>query len=269
LLFSNLFISLCAAIITLQTFYFFNHALNVHYLSFVFCGTLCSYNFHGLLCKNQFANTPKLNWNIRFRNIQVLFMIMGGILAGYYFLQLKAFWPWLIFSILLTFFYSAPLIEIPIFRNIKKLAVGKTAFIAISWTLVTCMLPLLFIKTHWDITEKLYVFSRFFFIYAICILFDYRDKESDKLQGIISLVTQLSQNGIRFMFFSAILISTISTTIMLNGFSASYNFYFLLPLVILAAIFRFSIHTKSDYWYYFLLDSLMMLTGLLLIIFGF
>jgi 4-hydroxybenzoate polyprenyltransferase len=100
-------------------------------------------------------------------------------------------------------------------------------------------------------------------------LFDYRDKESDKLQGIISLVTQLPQNGIRFMFFSAILISTISTTIMLNGFSVSYYFYFLLPLIILAAIFRFSIHTKSDYWYYFLLDGLMMLTGLLLIIFGF
>jgi 4-hydroxybenzoate polyprenyltransferase len=196
-------------------------------------------------------------------------MILGGILAGFYFLQLKAFWPWLLFSILLTFFYSAPLIEIPIFRNIKKLAVGKTAFLAISWTLVTCMLPLLFIKTHWDITEELYVFSRFFFIYAICILFDYRDKESDKLQGIISLVTQLPQNGIRFLFFSAILISTISTTIMLNGFSAGYYFCFLLPIIILAAIFRFSIHTKSDYWYYFLLDGLMMLAGLLLIIFGF
>jgi hypothetical protein len=57
-------------------------------------------------------------------------------------------------------------------------------------------------------------------------LFDYRDKESDKLQGIISLVTQLPQNGIRFMFFSAILISTISTTIMLNGFLSVTIFIF-------------------------------------------
>ena len=269
LLFSNLFISLCATIITLQTFYFFNHAADVRYVGFVFGGTLCSYNFHSLLNKNLFTNTPKLKWNIRYKNIRILFMISGALLAGFYFFQLKALWPWLVLSILLTFFYSAPLIEKPFFRKVKKLAVGKTAFLAISWTLVTCMLPLLFIAIHWDIKENLYVFSRFFFIYGICILFDYRDIESDKLQGIISLVTQLPQNGIRFLFFSVLLISIISTIIMLYGFSAGYYLCFLLPVIILAAIFRISIHTKSDYWYYFLLDGLMMLTGLLLIIFGF
>jgi 4-hydroxybenzoate polyprenyltransferase len=269
LLFSNLFISICSTIITLQTFSFFDHSPNVHYIGFVSGGTLCSYNFHGLLSKNQFANTPKQKWSIRFRNIQVLFIIFGGIIAGFCFLQLRALWPWLILSIILTFLYSAPLIEIPLFRYIKKLAVDKTAFLAISWTLVTCLIPLLFITPQRKITEELYVFSRFFFIYAICILFDYRDRESDKIQGIISLVTQLSQNGIRFLFFTSLLGSSIITINMLKGFSLAYYFCFLLPVLILSLIFHFSIHTKSDYWYYFLLDGLMMLTGILLIIFGF
>ena len=269
LLFSNLFISICATVVTFQTFHVFNHIPNNYYLGFVFGGTLCSYNFHSLLNLKIDKSSPKLNWGLQFKVIQVVFMISGLMTAGFCFLQVDLLRSWLLFSILITFLYSAPLLEFPFFRNLKRIAVGKTAFLAFAWTFITCLLPLLFHSPDLKFKELLYVFSRFYFIYSICILFDYRDKENDKELGIVSLVTNLSERGIKFLFFASLMISIASAVPMLRGYSIGFYIAFILPVLILTTTFHLSIRTRSDYWYYFLLDGMMMLSGLLLIIFHF
>jgi len=252
-----------------QTYYLFHFTPLTNFLPFVFFGSLCSYNFHWYLTPQDFGSSYKVQWSIKNKRLHLLLFVIGLIGSAWYLWQLLPYWQWLLATAFITFLYSAPKIPAKPFIHLRYIAIGKTIFLAFAWTHITAILPLMLSSIEWKPEHYLFAVNRFFFIYAICILFDYRDIESDKLQGIISLVTQLPQNGIRFLFFSVLLISTISTIIMLYGYSAGYYLCFLLPVIILAAIFRISIHTKSDYWYYFLLDGLMMLTGLLLIIFGF
>ena len=47
----------------------------------------------------------------------------------------------------------------------------------------------------------LFVISRFFFVYAICIMFDFRDRADDKATGIRSMVTAFSEKGVDGLFF--------------------------------------------------------------------
>ena len=76
-----------------------------------------------------------------------------------------------------------------------KVAVGKTVFLAFVWMWVTAMLPFILGHGEWTTGVILFFISRFFFIYAICIMFDYRDRESDRAEGIRSMITYFSEAG--------------------------------------------------------------------------
>lgn len=186
--------------------------------------------------------------------------------AFYFFLQLKDIFLWLISISFLTFLYSAPKLSFKPFVLLRKVAVAKTAFLALTWLFVTCILPIFIYSSNFNTDQQLYIFSRFFFIYAICILFDYRDKEKDRKEGIRSLVTELNENGIHFIFFTSMLICIISSTLFLQVDLSAELLAFIIPVLILSFLYYPSKSITSDYWYYFLLDGLMMLPGILLII---
>ena len=79
------------------------------------------------------------------------------------------------------------------FRVLRKVALGKTIFLAFVWMYVTTILPAIISDSEWNTSYVLFVVSRFFQIYAICILFDWRDREDDKADGIRSLITYLNE----------------------------------------------------------------------------
>ena len=47
---------------------------------------------------------------------------------------------------------------------------------------------------------KWFAASRFFLIYAICILFDYRDRADDKEDGIRTMVNYFDETGVNRLF---------------------------------------------------------------------
>jgi hypothetical protein len=115
-------------------------------------------------------------------------------------------WEWLLATAFITFLYSAPKIPFPPFNHLKKIAVGKTIFLSLVWTHTTAILPLVLSNVHWQDQHFLFVINRFFLIYPICILFDYRDREEDKREGIKSMITHFSEKGIKALFYSSLLI---------------------------------------------------------------
>ena len=107
--------------------------------------------------------------------------------------------------------------------------------------------------------------GQFFFVYAICILFDFRDREDDKLEGIRSMITNFDERGINTLF--AISITTFFVLcILLNreGIQWSNIILLLIPALVLISLYKYAKRNFSDYLYYFVLDGLMMLSGLLL-----
>ena len=114
-------------------------------------------------------------------------------------------WFALLFATLLTFLYSAPKIPLPYFRFLKQVAIGKTIFLTTVWTYVTAILPVFIAGLHFNHQMKWFAASRFFLIYGICILFDYRDRADDKEEGLRTLVNYFDETAVNRLFRFAVI----------------------------------------------------------------
>jgi 4-hydroxybenzoate polyprenyltransferase len=251
-----------------QTCLLFSVPFSFSLAGFVFSGSVCSYNFHWYLTPPHVEQpSEKEVWNISNRKIHLLLFIVGLIGSGVFTLLLIQHWFWLGITAFVTFLYSAPKIAHPVFSHLKKVAVGKTIFLAFAWMHVTTLLPLVVEIKALTLEHVWFVVNRFFYIYAICILFDYRDVEEDKQAGIRSLITYLSEKGVDTLFWGSIVAVALTSILLLDYLSLAEVIALLIPAIILSLLYYPSKKNFSDYLYYFVLDGLMMLsTPLLLLI---
>lgn len=236
---------------------------DMHLLLFVFFGTLASYNFHWALTPKIDTLTGKAGWAHRNRYFHWALCAASLLVACWYGFRL-AYWPWLLFTAALTFLYSAPKIPLRPFRALKGLAVAKTIFLTLGWTHVTVFLPLAPSWRTWELQHYFYGMHRFFLIYAICILFDYRDREADRREGIRSLVTGLPDAGIHRLY-NGVLLVTVATGIacLQGGWEVFSILALMVPAGILLTQFRVAQRQHADLYYYFFLDGLMALSGII------
>ena len=239
------------------------------YMAFVFFASLASYSFHYFLSFHSVHPTPRLQWINRNRYVHAILFFAGITGAAWYGWPLMEHWKWLIPSVIATFLYSAPKIPHPLFRSLRKVAIGKTIFLAFIWMYVTTVLPVVVAGKEWNNADTLFVIGRFFFIYTICILFDYRDRDDDKADGVKSLITYLSDRHIRILFYSSFAIFVACTLpLFYYGFSWSVTGLLLLPGIIVALSYNKATRTFSDLYYYFFLDGMMAASALLMLVAG-
>ncbi len=264
-LFTSLFVSGCAVVMVYQTYaLILNTPLNIHFAAFVFFSTVCSYNFHWALTPTSSAPSQRLQWDEKHKRHHLLLAVIGLTGAVIFFFYFKEKWFYILPSAVLSFLYSAPKIPYPFFQLLKKIAIGKTIFLAAIWTYVTAALPVL-IEGSFSEKAILFCIGQFFFIYAICILFDFRDKEDDKADGIRSMITYFNDQGVKALFLISITVFIILSILLQRTGVAWPNILLLIfPSLLLIGLFNHSKRNFSDYLYYFVLDGLMMLSGLLL-----
>jgi 4-hydroxybenzoate polyprenyltransferase len=239
--------------------------VNPYFAAFVFFSTVCSYNFHWGLTPHSVAPSQRLQWEEKHKSYHLLLSITGLAGAAICFFFIKEHWFYIGIAALLTFLYSAPKISFPPFQWLKKIAIGKTIFLAMAWTYVTAVLPIL-IDGNIE-TEKAIVFcvGQFFFIYSICILFDFRDREDDRSNGIRSMITYFNERGIDILFAISIITFFVLSILLKQEEIQWINIIILLiPPLLLTSLYNYAKRNFSDYLYYFVLDGLMMLSGLLL-----
>lgn len=268
--FTNIFIALCTVVMVCQTYKLLLHTSpNLNFLFFVFFSTITSYSFHWYLTAHSVIDSPRIQWVKHNRSLLLLLFFIGIAGSGIFFFFLLPYWHWLLLSAIITFLYSAPKIPHPYFRALRKIALGKTIFLAAVWTHVTIILPLIISNQSWTNEWTIFIISRFFLIYAICILFDYRDREDDKSKGIRSLLTFLSSGAIFYLFAISLILFGI-TTIWLFQFDYSllYIIILLLPGIITAGLYNYAKQNFSDFLYYFVLDGMMALSAIILLVPG-
>jgi 4-hydroxybenzoate polyprenyltransferase len=267
-IFSSIYIALCAVLMVYQT-----HQLllqtkpSFNFLAFVFFSTICSYNFHWYLTPRSVTSSQRIKWAHQHKGWHLILYIMGLTGSAVYFFTISKHWMALASGAFVTFLYSAPKIPQTFFKALKKIAIGKTVFLSFVWMYVTTVLPIIISGENWRTDFILFALSRLFLIYAICILFDYRDREDDKNDGIKSMITLLSENGINILFFISLLFFAASTVCLYKyNYSLLIIFILLIPGIIVGALFNYSKNNFSDYLYYFILDGLMMFSGLLMLV---
>lgn len=237
-------------------------------LGFTCSATICSYSFHWYLTSQSLIESPRIEWLKKHRVFHLIFFFIGLAGSCIFFFRLLPHWHWLAASAIITFLYSAPKIPHPWFRALRKVAIGKTIFLTLVWTYVTAILPVIIEGKDFNVPTVLFVISRFFFIYAICIMFDFRDRADDREKGIRSMVTEFSEKGVDALFFLSLVISAVCTVLLYKyDFSVLIIILLLIPGVIAAAIYNYAKENFSDYLYYFILDGLMMFSALLMFVF--
>jgi 4-hydroxybenzoate polyprenyltransferase len=229
---------------------------------------LCSYNFHWFLTPRSFSGSEKASWSVRHKTLHLILCVAALAGAAYFGWQLRSQWLWLAATALLTFLYSAPMIPHTAARLLWRIAVGKTLFLAFAWTHVTAFLPLALEQRTIDNQEMVYVINRFFLIYAICILFDYRDREHDRQQGLRSVVTTFEPAGVHRFFWGTIAASGATSILLFFAhFSAAATLALATPGVVTALLAGYCLRNRSDYLFYGVLDGLMALSLPLLVLF--
>jgi 4-hydroxybenzoate polyprenyltransferase len=266
-IFTSLFIAVCAVAMAWQSCTLFGEEPSVRLLLFIFCGTVTSYNFHWYLTPPREEGSLRLRWSVSNKILHLGLFLLGAVASVVCFFLVWEHWPWLALSVLLSFLYSAPKIPHPLFYRLRKIAVGKTIFLAFAWTHVTAVLPLVTAGDgQLDTSAVIFVANRFFFIYAICILFDYRDRAEDRTSGIRSLIIYLDERGIDRLFWGSVLVYVLTLGWLARSFALMEVIALLIPGLILSLLYYPSKKNFSDYRYYFVLDGLMMLSAPLLVL---
>jgi len=267
IVFSSIYIAVCAIVMIYQTRQLLQLRFPAdNYYLFVFFSTLCSYNFHWGLTPAGETDLIRLAWTARNKKTHLVFFIIGLIGAAYFSFYFIEHWLWLAIGVVLTFLYSAP--KVPVLRSLRNIAIGKTIFLAMVWMYVTTALPILIAGESWHLREILFCISRFFFIYAICILFDYRDRDYDRKEGIRSIITYLDDKGVHRLFYISLAAFAASTLFLaFTQFSAPAMVLILIPGIMMIPLYNIARKNFSDYLYYILLDGMMMAPALLTFIF--
>ncbi|HLX65403.1 MAG TPA: hypothetical protein VKR41_00360 [Puia sp.] len=269
IVFSSLYVAICAVVMIWQTSrLLLGISPSIHLLGFVFFATICSYNFHWYLTPRSASPSLRIQWTHHHKTLHIILYLIGAIGSIVYFFYLTDFIAALGFAALLTFLYSAPKLPQPFFRWLRHVAIGKTFFLTFVWVYVTAVLPVIVAGTSWHSSFYWYIASRFFLIYACCLIFDYRDREDDRAEGIVSMVTVLSERNFdRLFMISMILFTFTSIALSWYLYPALYIILLLIPGIILAILYPETKRNYSDYLYYVVLDGIVMLSGLLMLIF--
>lgn len=236
-----------------------------NFLAFIFFSTLSSYSIHWYLTNAEVEVTAsRTQWLKQHKNLHALFFILS--IAGTLFFALSSlrYWLYIIPAVLLTLMYTAPKFPLPIFQKLQKYILGKTILLAAMWTYVTVVLPLFILAVNFKLPHYLFVLNRFVLLFAICILFDIRDRQYDKQTGVKSLVTILPLEKIKIIFTIQIL-TNLFTSFVLYIYSQEITTFIFLsaPAIITYFLYPIAVKSKNDYLFYFILDGLMALTSVL------
>ncbi|MFA6945560.1 MAG: hypothetical protein WC220_06610 [Pedobacter sp.] len=275
LLFSNIFIALCAVAQGLVTYQLLQVKPDKYVLGLLFCSTLALYNFSILLSK------PKNPENSAFRRVRWIFshyrlMITLTIISVFSVLPLSLFLSTsskilLTALALISVSYSLPIFTLQDKRfGLRNIPGIKLFLIATVWALSCVLLPILEIESNQgaQITLNdtiLLIAKRFLFIAAITVPFDIRDLYQDRFNELKTIPVLIGERWTLLICQGLLGAYLILLFLFTDRFDS--NFFGLTLTIILAGwlIFR-SKWEKNEYYYFLYLDGTMIIQFIMLLL---
>ncbi|GAB3030071.1 hypothetical protein GCM10027185_33300 [Spirosoma pulveris] len=250
------------------TAWLFRLTLPESFLLFTFVGTLGSYSLHWFLTDSSADYTRRGRWNYQYRSI-LASLFIGAALTGVWMLwYLRVYLIELLPVVLITFLYSAPKIDSPPFRAIRRIAILKSLYLTFVWTYVTVVLPFLVVSPLQRPTGflmALWFLNRFLLIYSIALWFDYRDRDVDRQSRWLTLASRLTDAQLYRFFYSVVFFFGLTLVALYqHGFTVWNVLCIGLPMCLLTLLAQRLLRKASDYLYYIGVDGLLMLSGILL-----
>ena len=259
----SIFIALCAVALSFQTALLLQLNLNLFVYGFIFFATLCSYNFYWILSRLSFVSKENLYGLIKKQTAGYLLLFISSIGLLYCFFRSYIPLHFVITAILLTTLYAIPLLPVSFLKFTRKAGVLKTILLAFTWTYVTVITPLQ--KDYWllNSADFFIISRRFLFMLMLCIIFDNRDKEMDKIRGLRSLATDLKPSILRILIYCIFTMLFISNFFCTNyGITLAQSIALQVSTIALLVVYFYSNRKQGYIFYYFFVDGMMLFSAL-------
>ena len=139
----------------------------------------------------------------------------------------------------------------------------KSLLLAVAWTMATALLPSRLPPDVWSPSFPLFVLQRFLLVYAVCLLFDHRDRDSDASAGMRTLPVRLSPTAFKLHLFAVVSAYTVAAVFeALSHRSGGPWLVSVATGVILASVIPRALREKGGLFHYTVLDGLMALPSL-------
>jgi 4-hydroxybenzoate polyprenyltransferase len=269
LLFSNIFMGLCAVAQGLLTFYLIGSKPIYPVLALLFASTIGIYNFCILITRPAHPDRSphnRIRWFFAHYRLMVTLTLVSILsLAPLFFLVSFSSKLLLIFLAILSFAYGLPLFAMGDrkfgLRNIPGL---KLILITLVWTMSIVLLPVLEAQTKHLAAISLQdttilITKRFLFIAAVAIPFDIRDLFEDKQFGLKTIPVAWGEKN-AYLFCQLLLGGYLMLLFSFRNHGFNTDFFALTLSIILTGwlIFR-SKWEKNEYYYFFFLDGVLIL----------
>lgn len=270
ILFSSIFIAVCAVSFAVETNILLGLPLNsVGFYGFIFGATLFQYNLHYVLKSSAAANSARLAWSLKNKKIHHLLLIAGFILIIISFLSfsLKHFYV-LPFLGVIAFFYSFPFLPFGKKKRLKEFGILKILTLTLLWTLVTVWFP---VNTmSYDPALFWLVFAkRFLYMFVLCLLFDIRDVEIDRENGIKTIPARFGNiNSYKLSYFVLAIFILLSAGQYFFWGHTGFLISMIISCLVTIVIIEMTKKNKSDYIFLAGIDGMMLLQALLVYVFS-
>jgi hypothetical protein len=243
IIYGNIWISLGAVALTLNTFLVMDWSVNSDFLLLVFFATTLSYCFQRIVRHKSGAliNSARHQWVYSQKKFLYALIIISLCISGYLFFTLFSFYELLYFSplIVIALFYSVEMFS----KSLRDIPFIKIILIAFSWAAVTVLIPA-YINEEFSAydTWSLFIIN-FIYIFALVIPFDIRDLNYDEPEK--KTIPQLI--GMKAAKHTAIILLNICG---LLSFALLKEAVFLVPVYVVSIIVLFQIDDKRKELFY-------------------
>lgn len=258
----SIFIAICAVALCYQTAILLHINLTGYLYAFIFFSTVCSYNFYWLLSGYVFSGHSLKVFLPQYLSNAIVLLI-GGIGLLYAIFHLIDLLPVIMLGMVCTLLYTIPLLPFKIFQLARKAGLLKTILLAFPWTYVTVYIPYSQTPTGNFVTLVMLFNNRFLFMLMLCIIFDARDTRVDKIRGLQSLTTIIKPSTVQYIMLTIFAVYIINGIVLRIYYDEIMQIIALLVTgVITAVVYFFSLRKQGYFFYYFLVDGLMLFSAL-------
>jgi hypothetical protein len=257
----NFIVALGALAMYGQTLILFDQAIEFsHYAYLLFFACLLDYNIHKLIKKQFHLSNEQLKKTVINMDSRVIILIsITGIFINLFHLPSSLYLKLLMLASI-TALYSLPFfIKLRYINYIKKVPFLKTSMVAFVWSYLTLNIPVEMLNIELSFAEiSPLFFARFFFIAAITLPFELRDKEIDQKDGIVTLAHVFTSHQIQILIIGLLLAMNILMGLCFDqNESLKINFaYAASSFLMLRFIFSNKIN-NNKYYYKLLLDGML------------
>jgi 4-hydroxybenzoate polyprenyltransferase len=266
MLYSSMFISICAFALTIETYLLADLPVSVPMAVFIFLATLFTYNLSSIqsvLQRKQATYYPESWWHRHRKTmatVGLLSIALATIVYFYFGLRLN-FW-FVLHLAVISIGYTIPVMyRKKSVQPLRRVPLLKVFLIAYVWAMVTGLFPLVDAGVDiMDLSGLLLLLRRFLFILALALLFDIRDYTYDKHTQTLTVPGLIGVNYTKLLSLGLLLSYAVVVSISESG---TIQAALIAAAVAAALVVWFSSELKPRVYFLLLADGAMLLHAVL------